>query len=77
MTLCVDKYSTRLHDQNIPWEEFQILAEKILCCSSLNSIMKCSKARNRERIWGSNDYISVPEIILMFIFTTVIIIGWR
>jgi len=61
MTVSVDKYSTRLHDSNILWE-LQILAEKIVCCSSLNSIMKFSEARQRERIWWSDDYITFPEI---------------
>jgi len=61
MTVSEDKYSTRLHDPNIPWE-LQILAEKILHCSNLNSIMKFSEARHRERIWWSDDYISFPEI---------------
>jgi len=51
MTVSVDKYSTRLHDPNIPWEVWQILADKIVCCSSLNSIMKFSEARYRDTIW--------------------------
>jgi len=51
MTVSVDKYSTRLQDSNIPWEVLQILVEKTVCCSSLNSIMKFSEARHRARIW--------------------------
>jgi len=30
---------------------YQIPGEKIVCCSSLNSIMKFSEARHRERVW--------------------------